>query len=378
MFFSGDVCVKKIFAIIDFRTLLYTFLFYFFNVFSVSNGKFIFDFFSLRFRRENFIECILTTVLLLLFTIIYATIIRKIETAQNGEYAFFAVLLVVDPLLKSIRFNIASLIVLIITIILCVYLYTGKSLNLKIVLVAAYMLVMPLFCPEVIGSYTSIVVIVFGVILFGYEKDDGEQVYKKRSKQNYNNIKQFKKVGCILLLLGLLIFLSIILNKHLSSIPLVAKMIFSFEKGAYFSYKDIGFWLAVIPYIGILVAFISKYFYLKNKREKFSLSSCFIESKYLIFNLLVFAGTLIGILVFENYSGLAIFNVLITLSIMLIARYDPSNYAEVMKSFSAIYRKHKFMLWTLFIIWFVFEQYQFRYTLCPDLSHILDLVGGRL
>jgi hypothetical protein len=260
---------------------------------------------------------------------------------------------------------------------LCVYLYVGKSLKLKTVLAAVYILILSSFCPELICSYNSIVVAVFGVSLFEYEKDDSKRFYKKSRKSDYKNIEPLKKAGRIVLLLGLVTVLSIIFNKLLSKITFFTNMMFCLENGIY-SYKDINFWLAVIPYAGIFIVFINKYFYIKNKSAKRSAKFHFIESKYFVFIAFVFISTLIGIFVFENSSSLTIFNVLIILNIMLMARYDPSNYAEVIKSFSEFYQKHKFMLWTLFIIWFVFVQYQFRYTLYPGLSHILHLVGGRL
>lgn len=367
----------------DFRTLSYAFLLFFFNMFSVSSDKFIFDFSSMSFNSESLIECVITTVLLLLFSVIYATIIRKIETAKHTEFAFFALLLIADPLFRSIRFNLASLITQIITMLLCIYLYVGKSLNLKSVFVATYTVALSLFCSELICGYTSIVILVFCVSLFDYEKDVSVQIYKRKSKKTNNKTKQIKieeknKSLFIALLLSLLIFLSMILNKYFTETSLLSNIMFSLDNGIYFSYKDMSLWFAVIPYIALLLAFVIKYFYIKNNNKKFSLSSCFRESKYLILIVFVFIATLVGIFVFDNGSNITLFNTIIIITIMLIAKYDPANYSEVINWLSGIYQKHKFSLWMLFIMWFVFVHYQFRYVLYPDLKDIVRYVGGRL
>lgn len=378
MIFSGDVYVKKTLPVIDFRVLLYAFLFFFFNMFSVPAGEFIFNFSSMQFNRTHLIKCIITTILLLLFTIIFATIVKKIETAPNGINAFLAMLLVADPLSKSIRLNIATLTVLIITILLCFYLKKGESLTLKTILVAAYAFILPMFCLDLGCSFVPLVVLVFGMNLFEYERNSVKPVYKKKNKQKGNNFKQHRKSIGVVVLLFFLIILAAIMNKSLSKIPLFADMMFSLNSGIVFSYEYERLWLAVIPYVITFIVFVSKYFCEKKKSQKLSIKTCFAQSIYLIVIALILAVVAINVFVLRINSGFTVFNILLVSTIMIMSWYDPQIFPKVFESLSVIYQKYKIVLWVLLIIWFILVQSMFRDMIYPEMNNITNIVGGRL
>ncbi len=345
------------------------------NLLSLPSYYSIVDFNSMQLGTDRLAELMLTMFVVFLFSAACAAAVFMLTRKQDVFFGLCAALLVADPLLKCSIINIRYLLLFVTAVILCFYLIKGESIKLKTLFASLYILISTTVYSESVSCHIPVVVLVYGFSIMAQENSKAVPAYVNQKKSESRlNIKNSKVIYVSLPVIAFV--LSLFIREKL-----LKRDLYLFDIG----YQNIGnltarssFWVAVIPYVCLLLAFTVKYILVKSEGKKINFAFLMKNAKFLWVILLSVLLVAAGKAVFGYNTGITVINTIFVASAILIYLNDQTVSSQVVESFLQIYRKHKFIMLALAFVWFLAVQYLFKDTQRTVIDSVMEIVGNRL
>ena len=331
---------------------------------------------SFSFNTAQLALSVYAICITFLISAVYAVIIHKLLKLRTAVTDFCTALLVVDPFFRYSILIFEYGVLLFTALILCIYFVTGKSLNVKSVLLGVFVFISVLLDSTAIFCQIPLVSLAYGFNLLPTENELLNPVGKISKKQMSANRRLVtKKRVTLAAVFAVLIVLPLILKTYLLGNVLNQFRNFFAPIQVFSFFTNRRLFAVSVPYLGLLSAFTAKYLLKKSGGKKESVGFAFDNARFLWFSLPLFAMIFAGIWRYPQSIGIC--SLMCTAAIILIFLCDTETSAELTAEFSSFYRKHKIFISAVFIAYFFIIQYIFKDMQITVLDSIMSVAGSR-
>lgn len=351
--------MKKSITILKSSTILYAFCFFFLNMMWVSTEFWFFNFISYEFGSNHIEQCLIANVVVLLLSVVFAIIVQQL-TSIGRSMLFLTIALLIDPLLKCMFLNATHIMLLAISLLLCSFLFSGKSFVTKTILTAVFVIFSMQIAEEAIFCYVPLVGLFYCSCYLRERRETTCSNTNRNRKAYAENNKSLKIANISAMILIALFLVSIYVKKTFSNDYFMRwDMKFRLCDADYFVKKPY-FWVSLLPYVLGLIIFIVVYFSVKLNGK--NITSKFLDKQYFL-GVVVITLSLasVGCFVYNYASCVTVLN-LISIGTIVILRLwlDPVCAEKAFVRITDFIKKYKVIFLIAFIFWFFVVQYFFE------------------